>query len=180
MILRWGSRNSPFDRLLPNYYDDGVESPRVKANDDLMKLKRARYLANLLTEATPPDNCDNEDTPLALTFGEFVMHDIAKTAKSSSDCSNMNCNTTDRECFNIPIPPDDAFLSSQGECIRLTRGADVRGLFNCHEIKDRRQYNENTHWLDLSGLYGSSLDSLKVCRIYEFGKLRSNVVLIYL
>ena len=126
----WGSKNSPYDRLLPNDYDDGVESPRQHGRNDLEFLSSARYLANLLEQS--PETPASGLTSLATFFGQFVMHDLAKTSVDYGDCANKECDTTDRNCFNIPVPTDDADLT--GQCIKLTRATDIRYIFKCDEI----------------------------------------------
>lgn len=78
-------------------------------------------------------------------------------------------------CRPIPVPKDDPYLKGK-ECIDFGRSVTDKD-FNCPRTKHpthAEQLNGNTHYLDLSFVYGSSGELSYALRLFDKGLLRTN------
>jgi len=167
----WGATNTPYDRILAPAYRDGYDTPRTQdVNGDC--LPGARVVANII-----PDDIFESDlllNELFVFFAKFIANDISFT-KLAASCSDENCNTVNRNCFNIGIPLNDADLNNN--CIKFTRADDVRKNFDCKdEIYERAQYSSVTHFLDLSNVYGNDETVSQSLREMTGGLLRTSTI----
>lgn len=163
----WGAANTPYSRFLKPHFDDDSNFIRNLGLNN-HALPGAREIARIL-EFKPRFSGRNT----LLTFmGQFVVHDSALTKTENDPCP---CGTQNTKCQNIAIPLDDEALINQGECIPFPRAADVSDFFECN-FKRRQQFSENTHFLDLSTVYGSSKEVADELRINQFGLLKYSFV----
>ena len=92
-------------------------------------------------------------------WGQFLDHDITATAETHPE----NCCTTNRnheDCFPIDIGENDSFYRPKSgirneTCHDFTR-SDTYCTENGENGKPRQQFNENTHFIDASNVYGHS------------------------
>ena len=126
---------TPFQRLLPPDYADRFSTP--KGIDDL--LPSARELAINLMNSKPTKS---DLSAFFLYFGQFVSHDFTQTIDNEANC---DCESTDSECFNIPISKDDYYFKNT-ECIPFSRSSASPQFFDCY-LAPREQINKMTHYL---------------------------------
>ncbi|GMR36562.1 hypothetical protein PMAYCL1PPCAC_06757, partial [Pristionchus mayeri] len=157
-----GAAFTPYSRLLPAQYDDGV-------NAVVSSLRRSRPSARevshflLSSRRSIPSSANS----LLMQFGQFLSHDITKNGLNNF----CDCSTRDAECANIPIPSADQRRRSIS-CIRFTRAVPVCGTGR-GELP-REQFNENSAFIDGSQIYGSDTKSAAALRSGAF--LRAEVV----
>jgi hypothetical protein len=100
----WGSIDTPYKRLLPHAYDDKVSEPRIRSYVPKKFLPNARKVA---IEVHEPKRTVSEWSAFSTYFGQFMIHDLVLTPKSSYNDGKRKycpCDSYDPECFNIPIP----------------------------------------------------------------------------
>ncbi|XP_061590231.1 eosinophil peroxidase-like isoform X2 [Cololabis saira] len=168
---RLGASNTPFARLLPAEYDDGISQPKGwdpnrRFNNFLLPL--VRQVSNNILNTTDEDVVnDREYTHMVTLFGQWNDHDLTFTPFSPSIRSfsnGVNCDEScelTEPCIPIPIPPGDPRRpSGPDNCIPAFRSAPVcgtgRSAFNFGgEPNKREQINALTAFLDLGQVYGS-------------------------
>lgn len=105
-------------------------------------------------------------------MGQFLIHDSLMTKTEDTFCP---CGTNNPKCHNIAIPTDDRSLKDQGECLPFPRASDASDFFEC-DFQRREQFSKNTHYLDMSQVYGQSKEAAAKLRIHEFGLLKYSFV----
>lgn len=76
----WGASLTPYSRMLPPSYSDGIWSPRVSVMDG-KKLPSPRVVTNALFD--DGDTYRSEFTALLSHFGQFLTHDISHSLAAS-------------------------------------------------------------------------------------------------
>ncbi|KAF8364113.1 hpx-2 [Pristionchus pacificus] len=173
----WGSTMNPIRRFMgAAKYDDGFNSVRRKAaNGGLLPSTRA-VSNNIFAEASIP-SFDPKYNHLLQQYGQWVAHDIIFTPSSvgtngaALDCSQCESADLTSNCAPIPVPSDDAFFPTKAAngkpaCIRLTRA--INGQTG---LGPRAQINQNSHFLDLSQVYGSTDCVAKELRTLKDGQM---------
>lgn len=163
----FGREMTPFRRLLPANYADGIGSIRQSVNG--RPLPSARTVSFYLF--TDVDRTQYSQTTMALVFyAQFVDHDLTRTAAykvpsterggqmNEVQCGDDGCagGSSDdplEPCLPIAVPDQDYDFASN-RCLKFVRSMPVP-LLNCH-VGQREQLNQVTHWLDGSQVYGSS------------------------
>ncbi|GMR39661.1 hypothetical protein PMAYCL1PPCAC_09856, partial [Pristionchus mayeri] len=176
----WGSTMNPVRRFMgAAKYDDGFNSVRRKAaNGGLLPSTRA-VSNKIFAEASIP-SFDPKYNHLLQQFGQWIAHDIVFTPSSvgtngaALDCSLCESADLTSNCAPIEVPADDAFFpkktaSGKKACIRLTRA--INGQTG---LGPRAQINQNSHFLDLSQVYGST-----DCVAKELRTLRDGQMIMY-
>ncbi|XP_074474249.1 eosinophil peroxidase-like isoform X2 [Sebastes fasciatus] len=165
---RLGSSNTPFARLLPAEYNDGISQPKGFNNQTINNffLPLVRQVSNNILSTTDAGVVnDREFTHMVTLFGQWNDHDLTFTPFSPSIRSFSNGINCDDSCENtepcipIPIPPGDP-RSQTEECIPSFRSAPVCGTgYSAYnfggEANKREQINALTAFLDLGQVYGS-------------------------
>jgi peroxidase len=147
-----GKHQSPYQRLLPSLYDDGIGKPRAKSIVDDQPLPNPRQIAIQVHYPIPSSPFNNADriTHFNTMFGQFVAFDLTKATPTAVTCS---CAKKNPDCINIPTPKGDLINSDQ-KCITTARTSSSFPKFDC-KLAQREQLNDQTAWLDLSQLYGT-------------------------
>lgn len=163
----YGAASTPFNRLLNAQYDDGYQAPRTFSSETGRRLPNARLVARTLKTEQKATELD----ALVIFFGQFVTHDITLIPKDLKlNCNN--CTTKNPECFNIEIPIGD---SLKRDCLPFRRNLDSIDSFDC-PLSVRTQFNEITHWLDSSNVYGSSIGEMRKLRLFKDGLLKTSSI----
>lgn len=168
----WGMSETPFKRLLKSEYNDYVQEPRTRS----VKKSTLPNPRTIAMEVHGAQKSMSEWSHFMTYFGQFIDHDITLTAQSTySDGvpKYCKCGSYDPECFNIPIPYGDKVNYDQ-QCMSVVRSSSTFKDFDC-SLGPREQLNTQTHWLDLSGLYGKNEKEAQSLRDEEDGLLKSAV-----
>uniref|UniRef100_A0A182QE50 Chorion peroxidase n=1 Tax=Anopheles farauti TaxID=69004 RepID=A0A182QE50_9DIPT len=178
----WGAAGYPFERLLPPAYEDGVWAPRVHSSVSGRPLASPRDIS----VAIFPDNDrrDRKFNLLLMQFGQFMSHDFTRSASVRMGKDEIQCCTEDHggalrgdrahfACMPIEVSPSDPFYSRFGiRCLNFVR------LTLAQEGKCRlgygKQRNRITHFIDGSGVYGSSEQVAASLRTFSGGLLQAS------
>ncbi|XP_054156555.1 peroxidase-like isoform X2 [Oppia nitens] len=178
----WGKSNTPFVRLLPPAYSDGLSVSRISVTGD--ELPGARVVS--LAAATDSKIADKKFTLFVMQWGQFIDHDLTLTASTrASTGEGLICcpdesrtgirNINHPSCLPIPIPRNDPFYAKHRQsCMNFVRNAPSPRA-NC-ALGHREQMNTLTHIIDGSMVYGSDEDRMKHLREFKGGRLRVSLV----
>ena len=163
-LKRWGSVQTPYNRLIKPPPTCNGTAPRIASEIDLTGLPSVMKVADILEQSNTNHSFFSS---FATFFTEFLAHDLFSTIPEYVDCE---CDSTEPECFNIRL--SEYF---QGEyyrkCINYARNMDSKKAFDC-KFDHREQFSNTSHWLDLSNIYGSNYEQAKNFRVYQGGLLR--------
>jgi len=150
----YGSVNSQFQRFLNPDYSDGVSSPRTLSVLPNTPLPNPRVISSTLCQ----DNSLNSKytTHLVALLGQFIDHDI--TSQTGTLVNGIRpscpCNSTDPNCFSVPIPSGDILPMT---CMEFVRSAAASTTDPNCSTGFREQINELSSFLDGEPIYGSTL-----------------------
>jgi peroxidase len=143
-----GSIGEPKSRDYNQYtYADGIGKPRDGPN--------ARAVSNAFFKRKKKLYYDH--TPMLIGLVEFLMHDVTYSQDSAT------------EYVDVTMPEDEEAFSPN-RTLRVWRTAPVPGT-GTSSSNPREPINMATTWLDLSALYGSTLDVAHKLRSHQGGKL---------
>ncbi|XP_050539391.1 lactoperoxidase-like isoform X2 [Daktulosphaira vitifoliae] len=163
---RRGSSLTPYRRVIPADYSDGVWKPRKST--DCLDLPSANIIANEIHRPSFAE--DKNFTVMLAVWGQFMDHDITATALSrghngnSISCCGSN-NITHPECFPVVLP---SAKNNCGQCMEFVRSAPAS---TC-SFGPREQLNQASSFLDGSSVYGNSQDLQNDLRSWKDGKMK--------
>ncbi|KAF5299451.1 hypothetical protein FQR65_LT01031 [Abscondita terminalis] len=177
----WGMPLTPYSRLLPPVYHDGIWVPRVSEAQG-----QPLYSPRIISSTIFVDNdVPNHDyTLMLMQFGQFLSHDITQSIDTSfANASAISCCTEDGQqevpkkfrhfaCMPIAIPPEDPFFNKfrQG-CMNFVRSVLAPSL-EC-TLGYAQQMNKVSHFIDGSSIYGSSTEQTRNLRSFVNGGLKT-------
>jgi len=145
----WGAAGTPFLRLAPSTYADGVAAPAG------VGLANPRTISNAVSGQTGMMFNDRRLSDFAWQWGQFVDHDITLTETNSAE----------------PLP---IAVSNPGDplfpIIPLSR-SQADPLSGTGPGNPRQQLNSNTAFLDASVVYGSDLTRSSALRSHSGGRM---------
>ncbi|KAM3960851.1 peroxidasin homolog cardinal [Aphomia sociella] len=168
--LRWGASHTPFRRVLPADYGDGISSPRT--GSDGTTLPSARDVS--VTVHRPSYAQDTSFTVMLAVWGQFIDHDVTATALSKgANSSSLSCCDNNQgphpECFPVQLDKGDPFYQYYNlTCMEFVRSASAP---TCH-FGPREQMNQATAFLDGSTVYGYTEQRATRLRLGIGGRLR--------
>ncbi|XP_053616584.1 chorion peroxidase-like isoform X2 [Plodia interpunctella] len=168
--LRWGVSRTPFRRVLPADYGDGVSSPRTGVDGE--PLPSARDVS--VTVHRPSYAHDTQFTVMLAVWGQFVDHDITATALSKGEnSSSLSCCDPSQpphpECFPVQLDVEDPFYQDYNlTCMEFVRSAPAP---ICH-FGPREQMNQATAFIDGSTVYGYGVNRAAQLRSGTGGRLK--------
>ncbi|CAF0905171.1 unnamed protein product [Adineta steineri] len=167
-----GSSQTAFGRILSADYDDHLSEPRRKSvKGGLLPSCRRVSLA---LGSKPLFN--REYNNFWVIYGQFMGHDMALstpvTDTYSTPISSCTCDSKHdwNKCNVIDIKSDDPYLRGQ-KCMAFPATAQAFKNQIC-SLGVKEQMNGNTHFLDLSNIYGNTLRAAAVLRSDD-GTLKS-------
>ncbi|EFX86585.1 hypothetical protein DAPPUDRAFT_307784 [Daphnia pulex] len=175
--LIWGRSNSQYMRMLNSEFNDGVQEPRKAKNGE--KLPSPRLVS--ISVVHDLDRPSETGTVWLMQYGQLLDHDMVQSqertlengnpiACCADDGRHLSAENLNSHCFPIDIGEEDPFYSKFNKtCLSF-----VRSKLACRN--DRRfgaveQMNANTHFLDLSLVYGSDAATAAELRANSSGKL---------
>uniref|UniRef100_A0A182SDF7 Heme peroxidase 1 n=1 Tax=Anopheles maculatus TaxID=74869 RepID=A0A182SDF7_9DIPT len=171
----WGTANRPYARFVPANYADGIWEPAHTRSGN--PLPNARKLSLNLFGETEMEHPRN--TLVSMQFGQFVAHDLSFTA----DAGGIQCCAEGRvvprelassRCLPIEVAQDDPVLGVEGiECMNLVRTkTTLEDPCSTLEGEMAEQLSSVTAYLDLSVVYGNSLEQCNSLRTFERGQMK--------
>ncbi|KAJ8315997.1 hypothetical protein KUTeg_006011 [Tegillarca granosa] len=128
----WGKAFTPFERFIPGFYDDGIQSPRETSAVSGQKLPGTRRISVTVHSASTSLHEMDDVSHFTMEFGQFVSHDIQRNALSRGYLgSNMDCcrTPTRRNCFPISIDANDPHFGRFGRrCMNMVRALPTPNL----------------------------------------------------
>ncbi|CAK9808026.1 Peroxidasin homolog [Anthophora quadrimaculata] len=169
--MQLGSTMTPFKRLLPPNYADGIETPRRAISG--AELPSAREVSLKVHKPSPSSN--PHFTVMLAVYGQFLDHDITATAisqginGSSISCCPPSSFITHPECFPVAVSSGDpVFDVAKRTCMNFVRSAPAP---QC-KLGPRQQLNQVTAFIDGSAVYGSDVGTARDLREFSGGRLR--------
>ncbi|CAI5451437.1 unnamed protein product [Caenorhabditis angaria] len=167
----WGSAETTTRRLLGSVlYSDGLNRIRTRGSTGRV-LPSAREISNRIHDSGNRETTSKTYNHLLMQMGQFLAHDIifmpSSVAQNGRDLNCTQCDsptTVSPNCAPIPVPSDDPYFKIN--CIRLTRALNGQTGFGI-----RQQINQNTHFIDLSAVYGSEDCEAVTVREFKDGRL---------
>ncbi|XP_025200669.1 lactoperoxidase isoform X2 [Melanaphis sacchari] len=163
-----GAALTPFRRVLPADYSDGVWKPR-KATDG-SELPSAKQVSEDVHRQSYEE--DHDFTVMLAVWGQFMDHDITATALSRghngnaiSCCSSVNENVTHPECFPVIVHEDK---NECGKCMEFVRSSPAS---TCG-FGPREQLNQASSYLDGSSVYGNTRKLQNDLRSWTGGRMK--------
>ncbi|KAK3858002.1 hypothetical protein Pcinc_035774, partial [Petrolisthes cinctipes] len=170
---------SPFQRILPPQYSDGLLRPRESRLGG--PLPSARVVS--LSVVNDVDNPHPDITLSVMQWGQFIDHDLTHTPifrfnnRSGIECCEdegrrlIDPSFLHPSCFPIEIPENDPFYSRLGRrCMNFVRSM-IAPRSGC-TLGYAEQLNQITHHLDGSNIYGSSREEEELLREGRGGRLK--------
>nr|XP_022310855.1 peroxidase-like protein [Crassostrea virginica] len=150
-----GKAFTPFRRIVPSAYDDGVEAPRTLSVLG-GSLPSARDVSNAV-HRKDITSVNSQLTPFLTTFGQFLDHDFTSTPLMQGENGEIIedcCSAPDRfECFSIAIPANDPhFRDPARKCMHVVR-SDSAPPLDC-SVGIRQQQNQRSSYIDGTMIYG--------------------------
>ena len=162
--------NSPYQRLLPPDYSDGVSLPRGGLTHSLLPSARAVSVA---VHQGQEQASHQAVSLMVMQFGQFLDHDLTLTPEQDRQCCDPSLMGEDgqqpeelRSCFNIDVA-NDPFYSNKMNCFPFTRSDAT-----CTASGQREQFNLLTAFIDGSNVYGSDEHRAEQLRTLSGGMLK--------
>lgn len=169
-----GMANTPFVRVLPAQYSDGVHGPRRARSGRALPSAR-QLVTTLLPDRDVPSTSTNG---LVMSWAQLVSHDIARIQAPFPRPNTRCCafaNATDT-CDRILVPANDRIYRRPGlpqaTCIGVDRSAAAPCLGASFE-----QTSTVTHYMDASFVYGSNVATMQRLREGRGGRLRTQIIM---
>ncbi|XP_013149587.1 PREDICTED: peroxidase [Papilio polytes] len=169
--ITWGVSNTPFRRVLPPDYGDGISSPRKGVGG--VDLPSARDVS--VTVHRPSYAHDTTFTVMLAVWGQFLDHDITATALSKGEnssalsCCAPDAELTHPECFPVRLDEEDPFYQDYNlTCMEFVRSAPAP---TCH-FGVREQLNQATAFIDASTVYSFTEWKATQLRLGAAGQLK--------
>ena len=158
-----GAALTPFARLLPALYEDGIASPvgegqAREGNHSSPPWPSARHISwkVIRSNATSLETSESAGiTHMVMQWGQFLDHDLDLSPVFTEECG---CNHT-RQCSPIHVGEDDTTFglasTNDGRCLSFSRSLPSCQIKSAANIP-RDQVNQITTFVDASQVYGSS------------------------
>lgn len=178
----WGKANTPYTRILPPDYEDGVSALRATGVTGA-KLPNPRSVS--LATVRWSERADARVSLMLMQWGQFLDHDLTLAATTPMltaqgtmiDCCNRRLLQDPRfkhpACISVLLPDNDPFYARFNVgCMNLVRNAPSPPI-GCR-LRAREQLNQLTHFVDGSMIYGNDEQQALGLRQFRSGLLKSS------
>lgn len=170
-----GAALTPFPRVLPPEYEDGIAAPvghsQMMSGDSLSPPWPSPRLISWKVVKTAPEPTGSQITHMVMQWGQFLDHDLDLSPVFDVEC---NCSYT-RYCIPIKVDVHDGAFgntsTNSGKCLTFSRSIPACELESEANIP-RNQINQVTSFLDASQVYGSSTELALSLRLMSGGLLK--------
>ena len=184
-----GAAQTPFRRLIPAHYEDGISAPRGRLQAVSTRNKSGNYIfrsgpfdpplpsARLISKSVVRDRPVDESSfsHVVMQWGQFLDHDMDLAPEMEVECES--CEITDN-CEPIRIPENDPNFSGgrgstkDGQCLSFRRSIPACTCLKHGSHTARDQVNDLTSYIDGSQIYGSNLKIANSLRTFKKGLLK--------
>ncbi|CAG9530045.1 unnamed protein product [Cercopithifilaria johnstoni] len=177
MHPNWGAYGAPMQRIIQQFYADGIDEFRVSIVDN-SELPNVRYLSNLFfVKKQSPTLKVNM---LNALWAHFVYMDLVHIGNlqlfNDDEQIPLSCCAPEikqyPECKSIIVPKNDPNYSDFLSCLPYTRTTPAPRP-EC-ELGPREQANQVTSFLDASVIYGSTIKRAHALRTFRSGRILTN------
>lgn len=178
----FGASGTPFTRLTPAYYEDGISSLR----GGLQARSRSFFNVGPFTDPNPSPRVISESvvrnitqdevefTHILMQWGQFLDHDLDLSPEFEVECES--CIFTEI-CEPINVPKSDPVFGvgtpQDGDCLPFRRSLPTCDESLPGQFSPREQVNDLTSYIDGSQVYGSNAIIGSSVREFEGGLLRT-------
>ncbi len=110
-------------------------------------------------------------------FRKFIcIQNYKKNEDQTGNELSCPCNSTNSNCFTIPMPPDEKLMTSR-TCLDFTRSSATFPTLDCSVTPAknfREQLNLISSYFDGTQIYGDSLEKSKTLRAFTGGLLKTS------
>lgn len=168
-----GAAETPFARILPALYEDGVSDPvglaQLKAGNPFAPpWPGARFISWKIIRNLRPTGF-GDITHMVMQWGQFLDHDLDIAPVFDED--SCSCDITPK-CIPIEVAPEDtefgAGTSNNADCLPFSRSVPACS----RPTIPRNQINDITSYIDASNVYGSSKELADSLRLFKGGLLK--------
>ena len=180
----FGASGTPFTRIIPSQYEDGIHSLRgglQARNSDLLRIGNfvpPYPSARLISQTITSRNVSKEEQPfthILMQWGQFLDHDMDLSPELEPVPECESCVFTE-VCEPIFVPEDDPSFGEgtpqNGDCLRFARSLPACDVSRPGQFLPREQLNDLTSFIDGSQVYGSNEEVAEAVRAFEGGLLR--------
>ncbi|XP_058126781.1 peroxidase-like [Anopheles ziemanni] len=166
----WGSAGQPYGRLLPPNYVDGISRPALLSNgSEYVSARTISFTVFSLDETPDPSN-----TLLNIFFLNAIGSDLSQPAGLNDvvSCCAAGQLVPDppSRCFPVNVPTDDPIYGWFNiTCLNYVRASTAPG----QPGQALQQINEASSFIDLSFVYGTSLEQSNSLRTLSGGRLKA-------
>ena len=178
-----GIANSPFRRLLPACYEDGIYIPigtSQAASEEPFSgpWPSPRTISRRIITNDMGDILNDKFSMIFTVYGQTITLDISRTAEfNTAECA-QSCNVTESLPFCAPVlvEDDDPYYgtnsSNNARCLIVRRTiGECSTPFDSTFEQPRQQINQPTHYLDGSSIYGNNEEVASALRLFKGGQI---------
>ena len=170
-----GAAVTPFPRLLPAEYEDGISAPvglgQALSGDARSPPWPSPRLISWKVVRNSSESAPSGITHMVMQWGQFLDHDIDLSPVFDVECG---CSHT-RRCIPIPVDVHDGMFGNDtvnsGKCLSFSRSIPACQLESAASLP-RGQINQVTSFIDGSQVYGSSQELARSLRLMTGGLLK--------
>ena len=173
-----GAAVTPFPRLLPAEYEDGISSPlgyqqAISGNEYSPPWPSPRLISWKIVRNSSDSDPDPGSgiTHMVMQWGQFLDHDLDLSPVFDMECGCLHS----RECMPISVNTQDSTFgnesSNSGKCLSFSRSIPACHLESTDSLP-RGQINQITSFIDASQVYGSSRELALSLRLKRGGLLK--------
>jgi peroxidase len=182
----YGASETPFRRMVPPFYEDGIDSLRgdIQAMNEeqtdgmfaLDPFSAPAPSARLISKTIIFRNDSREEddfTHLLMQWGQFLDHDLDLSPELEAECENCEFSEI---CRPIRVAREDPVFGlgtpQDGDCLRFGRSLPACSQDPPGSYSPREQLNAITSFIDASNVYGSNTMHGNAVRLFEDGLLK--------
>ena len=167
-----GAANTPFQRLIPGFYENGIEAPRGRLQAERTVAGKSSQIMNIgpfdpplpsarLISQSVKHDCEIDEmtfTHILMQWGQLLDHDMDRSLEFEGTC--QTCDITEI-CEPIRILEDDPVFgdgrgtTNDGQCLSFRRSIPSCSNNTLGSFSPREQLNAITSYIDGSQIYGS-------------------------